>query len=150
MFHLEQIREWEHKLKSVNKKLSFWVLKLRNIPFKFFSLNLVFYFYANALCNPKNNAATVVNTQNHSIYYRDILKFMKPKKNEVLRASSVKRSAMFIHRNQYTAFQYTRVVRKVSGRSDLRKNDCVLCRMTYVLLNYSQLKISMPKIIWFW
>lgn len=56
---------------------------------------------------------------------------MKPKKIEVLRASSVKRSAMFIHRNQYTAFQYTRVVRKVSGRSDLRKNDCALCRMTY-------------------
>lgn len=72
---------------------------------------------------------------------------MKPKKIEVLRASSVKRSAMFIHRNQYTAFQYTRVVTKVSGRSDLRKNDCVLCRMTYVLLNYSQLKISMSKII---
>lgn len=38
---------------------------------------------------------------------------MKPKKIEVLRASSVKRSAMFIHRNQYTAFQYTRVVRKL-------------------------------------
>lgn len=39
----------------------------------------------------------------------------------------------------------TRVVGKVRGQSDLRQNYCVLCRMTYVLSNDYQLKISMQK-----
>lgn len=44
---------------------------------------------------------------------------------------------------------YMRVVRKVRGQSYLRKNYCVLCRVTFVLLNDNQLKISMQKNIWF-
>lgn len=42
---------------------------------------------------------------------------------------------------------YTRVVRKIRGQSDLRQNQCALCKMTYDLLNDNQLKISKHKII---
>lgn len=86
-------------------------------------------------------------------YYYDNKLFLKITNNDVHNSYHMFINKRGLHlftnpKNMWLAFPfktYTRVVRKVCRQSDLRLNYRVLCRVTYVLLNDNQWKISMQN-----